>query len=59
MCHPDIVGDGANDLAALLNLAYDILSDPNSRAVYDNELREHRKSALSSTSATEPRIILS
>jgi hypothetical protein len=36
-------GEGATALAALLNLAYSTLSDPDSRAAYDLELRTYRR----------------
>jgi hypothetical protein len=43
LAHPDIAGESATELAALLNLAYVTLSDSSSRAAYDAELRTWRK----------------
>ena len=34
-CHPDIAGPAGHDMAILLNEAYAVLSDPNSRLAYD------------------------
>jgi hypothetical protein len=34
-CHPDIAGPAGHDMAIILNEAYSILSDPNSRSAYD------------------------
>ncbi|XP_058097895.1 chaperone protein dnaJ C76, chloroplastic-like [Magnolia sinica] len=36
-CHPDIAGPTGHDMAIILNEAYSVLSDPNSRSVYDRE----------------------
>nr|GLL31865.1 uncharacterized protein LOC109160126 [Ipomoea trifida] len=36
-CHPDIAGPPGHDMAIVLNEAYAVLSDPNSRFVYDKE----------------------
>ncbi|XP_043717345.1 chaperone protein dnaJ C76, chloroplastic [Telopea speciosissima] len=36
-CHPDIAGPAGHDMAIILNEAYSVLSDPNSRLVYDKE----------------------
>ncbi|CAN1165004.1 Chaperone protein dnaJ C76, chloroplastic [Linum perenne] len=36
-CHPDIAGPTGHDMAIVLNEAYSILSDPNSRLAYDKE----------------------
>ncbi|CAA0841771.1 DNAJ heat shock N-terminal domain-containing protein [Striga hermonthica] len=37
-CHPDIAGPTGHDMAIVLNEAYALLSDPNSRMAYDKEL---------------------
>lgn len=34
-CHPDIAGPTGHDMAIILNEAYAVLSNPNSRYVYD------------------------
>lgn len=34
-CHPDIAGPAGHDMAIVLNEAYALLSDPNSRFLYD------------------------
>ncbi|KAF2292071.1 hypothetical protein GH714_007347 [Hevea brasiliensis] len=34
-CHPDIAGPTGHDMAIILNEAYSVLSDPNSRLAYD------------------------
>jgi curved DNA-binding protein CbpA len=34
-CHPDIAGPAGHDMAIILNEAYSLLSDPNSRLAYD------------------------
>lgn len=34
-CHPDIAGPAGHDMAIVLNEAYSVLSDPNSRLAYD------------------------
>lgn len=34
-CHPDIAGPAGHDMAIILNEAYALLSDPNSRSAYD------------------------
>lgn len=34
-CHPDIAGPAGHDMAIILNEAYSVLSDPNSRLAYD------------------------
>lgn len=36
-CHPDIAGPAGHDMAIVLNEAYSVLSDPNSRFAYDKE----------------------
>ncbi|KAL2504142.1 DNAJ heat shock N-terminal domain-containing protein [Abeliophyllum distichum] len=36
-CHPDIAGPPGHDMAIILNEAYALLSDPNSRKAYDKE----------------------
>lgn len=36
-CHPDIAGPAGHDMAIVLNEAYALLSDPNSRFLYDKE----------------------
>ncbi|KAH0990755.1 hypothetical protein GBA52_002238 [Prunus armeniaca] len=36
-CHPDIAGPAGHDMAIILNEAYALLSDPNSRSAYDKE----------------------
>ncbi|GAB2275293.1 hypothetical protein Dimus_010053 [Dionaea muscipula] len=36
-CHPDIAGPAGHDMAIILNAAYAVLSDQNSRSVYDRE----------------------
>lgn len=36
-CHPDIAGPAGHDMAIILNEAYSLLSDPNSRLAYDKE----------------------
>ncbi|KAJ4960153.1 hypothetical protein NE237_020063 [Protea cynaroides] len=36
-CHPDIAGPAGHDMAIILNDAYAVLSDPNSRLAYDKE----------------------
>ncbi|CAL5398708.1 unnamed protein product [Camellia sinensis] len=36
-CHPDIAGPAGHDMAIILNDAYSLLSDPNSRFAYDKE----------------------
>ncbi|KAG6654785.1 chaperone protein dnaJ C76, chloroplastic [Carya illinoinensis] len=36
-CHPDIAGPAGHDMAIILNEAYSVLSDPNSRSAYDKE----------------------
>ncbi|KAJ6678122.1 CHAPERONE PROTEIN DNAJ C76 CHLOROPLASTIC [Salix viminalis] len=36
-CHPDIAGPAGHDMAIILNEAYAVLSDPNSRLAYDKE----------------------
>ncbi|KAK6115415.1 hypothetical protein DH2020_007684 [Rehmannia glutinosa] len=37
-CHPDIAGPAGHDMAIVLNEAYALLSDSNSRMAYDKEL---------------------
>ncbi|KAL0351926.1 UNVERIFIED_CONTAM: Chaperone protein dnaJ C76, chloroplastic [Sesamum calycinum] len=37
-CHPDIAGPAGHEMAIVLNEAYALLSDPNSRLAYDKEL---------------------
>lgn len=34
-CHPDIAGAAGHDMAIVLNEAYALLSDPNTRFLYD------------------------
>ncbi|OWM90665.1 hypothetical protein CDL15_Pgr020970 [Punica granatum] len=34
-CHPDIAGPTGHDMSIILNEAYALLSDPNSRLAYD------------------------
>ncbi|XP_059656479.1 chaperone protein dnaJ C76, chloroplastic [Cornus florida] len=41
-CHPDIAGPAGHDMAIILNDAYAVLSEPNSRLAYD---KEHAKMA--------------
>ncbi|KAH7569813.1 hypothetical protein JRO89_XS05G0003200 [Xanthoceras sorbifolium] len=36
-CHPDIAGPPGHDMSIILNEAYSLLSDPNSRSAYDRE----------------------
>ncbi|KAK4799265.1 hypothetical protein SAY86_024630 [Trapa natans] len=36
-CHPDIAGPTGHDMSIILNEAYALLSDPNSRSAYDKE----------------------
>ncbi|XP_042492126.1 chaperone protein dnaJ C76, chloroplastic [Macadamia integrifolia] len=36
-CHPDIAGPAGHDMAIILNEAYAVLSDSNSRFIYDKE----------------------
>ncbi|KAF7809612.1 chaperone protein dnaJ C76, chloroplastic [Senna tora] len=36
-CHPDIAGPSGHEMAIILNQAYHLLSDPNSRLAYDKE----------------------
>ncbi|KAL1807540.1 hypothetical protein ACET3Z_024530 [Daucus carota] len=36
-CHPDIAGAAGHDMAIVLNEAYALLSDPNTRFLYDKE----------------------
>lgn len=36
-CHPDIAGPAGHDMAIILNEAYSVLSDRNSRLAYDKE----------------------
>eukprot|EP00471_Norrisiella_sphaerica_P006267 CAMPEP_0184480084 /NCGR_PEP_ID=MMETSP0113_2-20130426/1579_1 /TAXON_ID=91329 /ORGANISM="Norrisiella sphaerica, Strain BC52" /LENGTH=415 /DNA_ID=CAMNT_0026858345 /DNA_START=161 /DNA_END=1408 /DNA_ORIENTATION=+ len=37
-CHPDVIGEEANEFCELVNIAYDILSDEKQRPIYDSEL---------------------
>eukprot|EP00877_Chromochloris_zofingiensis_P010199 jgi/Chrzof1/5432/Cz16g02230.t1 len=43
LCHPDICGDAATGLSALLNIAYVTLSDADAGAVYAAEVKRFRK----------------
>ena len=48
-CHQDVSGDeDGHDMCVLLNEAYEILSDPASRAMYDAELEQQRVDAADS-----------
>jgi len=38
ICHPDVAGPAGQDMSSLLNKAYDILKDPKTRTVYDENL---------------------
>lgn len=38
-CHPDIAGAAGHDMAIVLNEAYALLSDPNTRFLYDKVSR--------------------
>lgn len=40
-CHPDIAGPSGHDMAIILNEAYAILSDPNTRHAYDKVFTSH------------------
>jgi len=39
VCHPDVAGEEGEEMCMLLNDAYDVLSDPKERLVYDEELQ--------------------
>eukprot|EP01023_Acetabularia_acetabulum_P024390 TRINITY_DN2356_c0_g1_i12.p1 TRINITY_DN2356_c0_g1~~TRINITY_DN2356_c0_g1_i12.p1 ORF type:complete len:410 (-),score=76.31 TRINITY_DN2356_c0_g1_i12:1210-2439(-) len=38
-CHPDYMGDEGHQICIVLNEAYDTLSDPQTRAIYNQELQ--------------------
>ena len=38
-CHPDIAGEAGSDVCIILNEAYDVLMNDNTRAAYDAELK--------------------
>jgi curved DNA-binding protein CbpA len=38
-CHPDIVGESGVEVSAIMNEAYDVLMDDNSRVVYDEKMQ--------------------
>ena len=40
-CHPDYTGDAGHNLCILLNEAYDVLSSPSLRRLYDQALDAH------------------
>eukprot|EP00929_Paragymnodinium_shiwhaense_P107106 TRINITY_DN7314_c0_g1_i2.p1 TRINITY_DN7314_c0_g1~~TRINITY_DN7314_c0_g1_i2.p1 ORF type:complete len:428 (+),score=44.54 TRINITY_DN7314_c0_g1_i2:805-2088(+) len=43
LCHPDVAGEEAAEMCMLLNDAYDLLSDPESREQYNEQIKETRK----------------
>eukprot|EP00929_Paragymnodinium_shiwhaense_P103280 TRINITY_DN6666_c0_g1_i4.p1 TRINITY_DN6666_c0_g1~~TRINITY_DN6666_c0_g1_i4.p1 ORF type:complete len:424 (+),score=87.80 TRINITY_DN6666_c0_g1_i4:169-1440(+) len=43
VCHPDIAGDAAEEMCILLNDAYAVLSDPQSRDQYDEQIMDQRR----------------
>ena len=38
-CHPDSAGESGVEVSAILNEAYDVLMDDNSRVVYDEKMQ--------------------
>lgn len=40
VCHPDISGDEGHELCVQLNKAYETLTDPVKRSIYDEERQE-------------------
>jgi len=46
MCHPDVVGDDGAEMCILLNDAWELLSDEDERARYNNQIQLARKSEI-------------